>query len=131
MRPTPGLSVAKGSAPPVYTHRMHDAGASGLAFFKCDFCRRPWSDDRPMVEGHRGSLICAGCLTVAYTRLALLNDPDTQRVERCALCLEPRDQPGYASPLDPSTVACLRCIKQSATVLHKDPDIDWSKPTSA
>ena len=108
---------------------MHDVDASGPAFFKCDFCRQPWSDDRPMVEGHQGSLICANCLTIAYTRLVLHHDADTERVDRCALCLEERDQPGYTSPLDPAIVACLRCVRQSATTLDKDPDSRWSKPT--
>lgn len=109
---------------------MHDPSATGAEFFKCDFCRQPWSDDRPMVEGHRGSLICARCLTIAYTRLALHDDADTPRVEQCALCLESREQPGYASPIDDSVVACLRCVRQSATTLAKDPDSGWSKPES-
>ena len=37
-----------------------------MADFLCDFCRREWTEDSPMVEGHHGSLVCGRCLTVAY-----------------------------------------------------------------
>ena len=39
--------------------------------FLCDYCGNTWSDDRPMVEGHRGSLVCARCLSLAYGLLWL------------------------------------------------------------
>jgi hypothetical protein len=109
---------------------MHDPNASGNASFLCDFCHQPWSDDRAMVEGHRGSLICANCLSIAYTEIIHLKlgsavSPD----EKCVLCLEHgRDDPHWRSPMYDEAIACRRCLKQSAGVLHKDADINWSKP---
>lgn len=98
----------------------------------CDFCGSSWTDDRPMVEGHRGSCICGRCLSVAYAEVVVagvgdrpeplpsgmtvsdlipgapdLRDPAHAgpAVEPCCLCLESgRDEPHWRSPLhdDPS-----------------------------
>ncbi len=109
---------------------MHNNDASGNERFLCDFCHQPWSEDRAMVEGHRGSLICANCLSIAYTEIIHLKlgsgvSPD----ETCVLCLEHgRDEAHWRSPMHENSIACKRCIKQSAGVLHKDADIDWTKP---
>ncbi|HLO41980.1 MAG TPA: hypothetical protein VK176_13220 [Phycisphaerales bacterium] len=108
---------------------MHDETAEGNAFFKCDFCLKPWAEDRPMVEGHRGSLICGPCLTVAYAEV-VLHQMSTQPPEGavCTLCLEPRKDPHWRSPVRPDAHACLRCIKQSARVFEKDPESGWKRP---
>ena len=42
----------------------------------CDFCRREWTDDLPIVEGHQGSIICGFCLSTAY-RTVMLNKMNT------------------------------------------------------
>ncbi|HYE02372.1 MAG TPA: hypothetical protein VD963_03950 [Phycisphaerales bacterium] len=109
---------------------MHDRAATGNDFFKCDFCRRSWSEERPMVEGHRGSLLCAACLTVAYTHVVVAGGGEELRGSGCTLCLEERDQPQWQSPMYPEARACLRCIKQAATVLEKDPDAPWTRPAA-
>ena len=45
------------------------------------------------------------------------------------LCLEEgRADPHWESPTQDGVLACRRCVKQSAGVLHKDKDIDWTKP---
>ena len=44
-----------------------------MSDFLCDFCRQEWTTAIPMVEGHRGSLICGSCLTIAYTEVFLLD----------------------------------------------------------
>ena len=31
----------------------------------CDFCRRDWDGQEPMIEGHHGSIICLQCLKLA------------------------------------------------------------------
>jgi len=109
---------------------MHDENATGNEFFKCDYCRSAWSEDRPMVEGHRGSLLCVKCLTLAYRALVLEEGGEGMREgETCALCLEHREELAWRSPLREEAVACRRCVKQSAGVLHKDRDIAWTKPT--
>lgn len=98
--------------------------------FLCDFCEQRWSEDRPFVEGHRGSCICGNCLTLAYAALVHLRagDPASEG-EACTLCLEPKaGEPHWRSPLEPSRLACVRCVKQSAGVLHKDPETPWTKP---
>lgn len=116
---------------------MHDPAREGTPeFFVCDFCAQPWSEDRPMVEGHKGSLICASCLAVAYRSLALDGMPSLlpQAGEHpwggltCALCLEERGQPAWRSPVREEALVCLRCVKQSATTLEKDPDSGWKRP---
>ncbi len=110
---------------------MQDTSAEGVDIFVCDFCAQPWREDRPMVEGHRGSLICANCLSIAYTEaLHLKLGAPVGKDEKCVLCLEHgRDERHWRSPVRDEAIACLRCIKQSAGVLHKDPDIEWTKPT--
>ena len=107
---------------------MHDPSSEGAAFFKCDFCASPWSDDRPMVEGHQGSLICAPCLALAYTELAINDAGEAPGDWACTMCLEERNQPAWRSPVRDEAIVCLRCVKQSATQLDKDPDINWNKP---
>lgn len=99
----------------------------------CDFCHQPWSDQRPMVEGHRGSCICGNCLTIAWTELVehrLADQPNPG--EACVMCLEEdRPEPHWRSPLVRTKLICKRCVKQAAGALHKDRDIAWSKPGRA
>ncbi len=96
--------------------------------FLCDFCGQCWADDRPMVEGHRGSLICAKCLTLAFDELwnRLAGEPIPEG-STCVLCLERRDDPAWASPMNASLV-CKRCAKQSVVMLERDPDSNWKRP---
>lgn len=106
----------------------------------CDFCHRQWTRDIPMVEGHHGSCICGKCLTVAYTEVVVYERSAAPPDFKCTLCLEDADdraamnrpsEAGWQSPLHPEAAVCRRCLKQSAGVLHKDPDTDWTKPTRA
>jgi len=98
--------------------------------FLCDFCAQTWSETRHMVEGHQGACICSNCLTIAWTELMIHRVSDEPAPgEACTLCREEgRVDPHWRSPVDESKLACRRCIKQSAGVLHKDPDLDWTKP---
>jgi hypothetical protein len=107
---------------------MHDKDAQGNEFFKCDFCGKPWAEDRPMVEGHQGSLICGKCLTAAFTEVVHMGGGGEHAGSACALCLEVRKDPQWASPLRENARACRRCIKQSAAVLANDEDSAWKRP---
>lgn len=96
----------------------------------CDFCRTPWREDLPVVEGHQGSVICGTCLTVAYRSLVLLKAGTAPEGYKCTLCLEHREEPGWQSPAYEEACICSRCTRQAAGVLVKDKDYGWSKPTA-
>ncbi len=97
--------------------------------FLCDFCGRAWDGAFPMVEGHQGSLICGSCLTVAWTEVVTLETDAAPAGATCAMCLQEKDDPMWASPVR-KAFACRPCVKQAAGRLHKDPDWDWEKPDS-
>ena len=98
----------------------------------CDFCHNAWTEDRPMVEGHRGACICLHCLTLAYMDLVHHGVSDEPKPgEICVMCREERAEAHWRSPLDPDKLICKRCCKQAAGVLHKDDDIAWWKPVKA
>lgn len=97
--------------------------------FLCDFCLRHWADDRPMVEGHRGSLLCGPCLTVAYTQVVFLGQ-GVKVIDRvCTLCLSQKDGPHWISPAT-SAPACADCLEQAAKRLERDRDSGWNRPTA-
>jgi hypothetical protein len=108
---------------------MHDPSKSGNEFFICDFCKRSWADDRPMIEGHQGSLICTSCLTPAYGSLVFLHEGQDQLGKKCTMCLEDRNQPQWQSPIAEDSRICIRCVRQAAGVLSADPDFNWKRPT--
>lgn len=97
--------------------------------FLCDFCEACWNEDRPMVEGHRGSLICGRCLTLAFD--ALWNHAQGQPLsegEVCLLCLSDNGDPVWASHSRDVARACKRCIKQGAVMLERDAESRWRRP---
>jgi hypothetical protein len=105
----------------------------------CDFCRREWTEDLPMIEGHHGSCICGDCLSKAYRALVLEGASSAPAEFKCPLCLEDSDdrnsldrggEPAWASTVDPSVCVCRRCIKLAAGALHKSGDFEWSKPVA-
>ena len=110
--------------------------------FLCDYCGNTWSDDRPMVEGHRGSLVCAKCLSLAYGLLWLSAPkwdgkapppppPADQTMPEgalCRMCLEHREEPCWQSPMEESAWLCKRCAKQSVVMLERDPELKYERP---
>ena len=96
--------------------------------FLCDFCGNHWAEDRPMVEGHRGSLICGRCLTVAFAEVVNLGGGETvPEIITCLLCLQHQETPHWKGPRE-NTWACTKCIRQSAAILQKDKESGWKKP---
>lgn len=92
----------------------------------CDFCgQAAWADEEPCIEGHHGSIICGGCLTLAWTVVQIDKAGGAQQA--CTMCLEERDEPGWQGASTDAHI-CKRCIKQAAGALHKSADWSWSKP---
>lgn len=102
----------------------------------CDFCRREWTEDLPMVEGHKGNCICGRCLSVAYQDV--MSPGATASSDFfCTMCLEGAkdrhalgrgSEPGWRSPAYPDAAICRRCVKQAAGVLVKDGESGWRRP---
>lgn len=115
-----------------------------MSDFWCDFCRRPWTEDVPMIEGHQGSLICGRCLALAYADLSVHGSPsvpaapdipggkrsDDSSRPKCLMCLEHRRDALWRSPAHEEALVCLRCVKQGATALEKDKDFAWRRPSA-
>ncbi len=105
----------------------------------CDFCGREWGESLPMVEGHLGSCICGDCLRDAYRALVVAAAEGVAADAggaggaggsghgACRLCREERDERSWSGAL-PGARVCRRCVRQSAAVLQKDPDLGWRKP---
>ncbi len=115
-----------------------DANNVKMSDVLCDFCRREWTEDVAMIEGHHGSCICGNCLRMAYLEVVLHGAANCPREGyNCPMCLEVDDdraaldrggEPGWRSPVIDDAAICRRCIKLAAGALHKDPDNDWTKP---
>lgn len=113
---------------------MHTTNKNGIVIeSSCDFCSRVWdqSGTEIMVEGHQGSLICLKCLSAAYAAVVLHGDGKGNLGKLCTMCLEERNQPEWESPVNDGKRICLRCMKQSATALEKDPETGWKRPGGA
>ncbi len=95
----------------------------------CDFCRREWTEDLPVIEGHQGSVICGHCLAVAYRMVMLGKSGNAPEGYKCVMCLEHRSDQAWQSPAHPEACICKRCTNQAAATLSKDKDYGWQKPT--
>ena len=97
----------------------------GGVIISCDFCGTDWDQIKPMVEGHRGSVICLVCLEIALADAQAGDSPFS-----CTLCL--REELDATLPhwphADRDAVICQDCIHQAARQFSKDKDIDWTWP---
>jgi hypothetical protein len=110
--------------------------------FICDFCGSTWKPDRPMVEGHRGSLVCGVCLASAYRQVVTQNAGVTVPEHvACTLCLMNKTGDYWQSAVrvelregevhidaEPGNAACKWCIEKSAGMLEKDGESGWKRP---
>lgn len=94
----------------------------------CDYCHNPWTHDTPAIEGHRGAIICGPCLTAAYADVVIRARPTAHPGYTCTMCLEQRQDHGWASPRFPQANVCARCIDLAVTTLEKDSDWHWKRP---
>ncbi len=113
---------------------MHRSGADEDNMtpedFLCDFCGSCWREDRPMVEGHRGSLICGPCLAMSFRELWLA--PGGEELPEhavCTLCLSHNGDPVWRSPVTETATVCKRCSKHSVVMLERDPELGWKRPS--
>lgn len=95
----------------------------------CDYCSldwRPYQPDstNPMIEGHRGSVICLSCVKTALGEVNVgAGEYD------CALCVReqlPETLPRWSGKRA-EAVLCRDCLNQAAGAFSKDPDVDWRK----
>jgi hypothetical protein len=96
----------------------------GLLIVSCDFCRTDWNGQDPVIEGHRGAIICLECLKLAIDALA----PAGEKF-KCIMCLReplPPAMDRWHHPQNPATFACRDCIRQTADVFDRDPDVPWN-----
>lgn len=97
--------------------------------FLCDFCERCYSPDRPMMEGHRGSLICGPCLSASFVSLWYANEGEPAPAKDvCLMCLAENGDPIWRSPLRAEKFICKRCSKQSVVMLERDKEAGWKRP---
>jgi hypothetical protein len=102
----------------------------GGVVISCDFCGTDWDEQIPMIEGHRGSVLCLDCLKQAHEK-AQPQDP----LFSCVMCLReglPADVARWAHPeplptANRSAFICIDCINQAAGTFSKDPDVDWKR----
>lgn len=108
-------------------HRIEE----GALIVSCDFCGTDWDGQSPVIEGHRGSVICLSCLQRALKDLAPPDGPYA-----CTLCLReriPTTVERWAHSNHPTTYACKSCVLQTADVFDRDPDVEfkWTgRPTN-
>ena len=104
---------------------------NGQVVISCDFCGTDWDQVRPMIEGHRGSVICLDCVKQA---IADESAPPSQY--SCTMCIrdqlptklkqwEPNPRPQAANP---TAIICHDCLQQASQAFHRDNDVPWSKP---
>ena len=95
----------------------------GMVVISCDFCSTDWDEVKPMIEGHRGSILCLSCLKMALVDIAAQPEEFS-----CTLCIReglPESLPRWQSPLRPEAVACQDCVHQAARTFDRDKDVDW------
>jgi len=95
----------------------------------CDFCGTDWDMERPMIEGHQGSILCLACLARAVEEATEPAAPFA-----CTLCLVEREPPmkRWAHPdagegANREAAVCWDCIRQADRAFAKDEETAWER----
>jgi hypothetical protein len=90
----------------------------------CDFCRRDWDGQEPMIEGHHGSILCLECLKAALPAQAT-----GDQKYKCTLCLRfnlPPEMPRWSNPAHPEAIVCQECLYQAARGFSRNKEVPWT-----
>lgn len=92
----------------------------GGIVISCDFCGADWDEVKPMIEGHRGSVLCLECLKLARPKLA----PSDTAFE-CRLCIQEKPAgtmswSGTAIGGAPAARVCKPCVEQATRAFTKE-----------
>jgi hypothetical protein len=95
----------------------------GYVIIACDYCRTDWDQVKPMIEGHRGSVLCLHCLKTALADLH--PRPGDFFCNLCVRSALPADLPRWTSPATDAHL-CRDCAHQAARAFSKDKEVDWT-----
>ncbi len=95
----------------------------------CDFCGTDWDMEIPMIEGHKGSILCLNCLARAIDEAK-----DATEGFMCTMCRQDYDagQKCYApierpANANPDAVICWDCLQQADRTFARDKDTEWER----
>lgn len=95
----------------------------------CDFCGTDWDMIQPMIEGHRGSILCLPCLARAIDQAGEWSEGFS-----CTMCRrefeagEKAYRPTAAvEQANPQAIVCWDCVRQADRAFASDPDTDWQR----
>jgi len=101
----------------------------GYIVIACDFTGTEWDEQVPMIEGHRGAVICLDALRRAIDQAAEADAPFM-----CTMCRREREagkkmwrHPDPPETATPDAAICWPCIRQADKAFGKDPDTDWQQ----
>jgi hypothetical protein len=95
---------------------------NGLIVISCGFCRRDWDGIEPMIEGHRGSVICPDCLGKAAVEVRAAAAGAGAETFQCTLCLRaniPLTMEHWSNPAHPEAIVCMDCIQQATGAMGR------------
>jgi hypothetical protein len=95
----------------------------------CDFCRRDWDGQEPMIEGHHGSILCLECLKVALKEQHTQPGPEAEGKYKCTLCLRfnmPAALPHWSHGAHPEAIVCQECLYQAAKAFSRNPEVPFT-----
>ena len=92
----------------------------------CDFCRRDWDGQEPMIEGHHGSVLCLACMKQALGEQAV-----GEGKYKCTLCLRfniPPSVPRWHHPehTEAEGLVCQECLYQAGKAVGRNKEVDFT-----